>query len=115
MEKYLTERLGVEVFLDVESRTLLSVFIELRNIYVHNRGVVNGLFLSRVPKHSRFSFVNGRRYHVDFDLFVLLANNALATVIRLDELLAKKFGVRRKKLCKWLAAKSDQSRKQEIG
>ena len=49
MSSYFQERLGLELF-DSEDDLKRAVFlIEVRNIIVHNRGIVNRIFKSRVP------------------------------------------------------------------
>lgn len=48
MEKYFDDRLGVRMFDDNRQRELLCLFVEVRNINVHNGGIVNDLFASRV-------------------------------------------------------------------
>jgi hypothetical protein len=53
IEEYIKDILGIDMFKDDKSRDLLIIFLELRNIYVHNRGFVNNLFLTRAKKHSR--------------------------------------------------------------
>lgn len=98
MERYIKERLGNELFENDEERTLFSTFVELRNIYVHNRAIVNQLFISRIQSHQRFQFTLGKQYHVDYDEFATLANNAVKVASRLDQAIAQKFGVRAKRL-----------------
>lgn len=49
LSAYLSERLGFELFPQAEDLERAVRIIESRNLIVHNRGIVNDLFLSRVP------------------------------------------------------------------
>jgi len=49
LSTYLTERLGFDLFPKPESLERAVRIIETRNLIVHNRGIVNELFLSRLP------------------------------------------------------------------
>jgi hypothetical protein len=97
LREFMTDRLGVEMFQSDHEHMLLTVFIELRNIHTHNRGVVNELFLKRVHTntYATFEFVKGRPYHVDFDRFVSLSRNAIEVAIHIDTALANKFKLKR--------------------
>lgn len=106
MEKYLLDRLNVETFQDDKDRQMMNIFVELRNIYVHNRGRVNRIFLARAPAHDDFKFVLGQRYHVDFENFRRLSATCLKTAERLDRLIAEKFKVQRKRYSTWSAIKA---------
>lgn len=106
MERFLSDRLGVDAFKNDESRDLLGIFVEVRNIYIHNRGIVNRLFLSRVIKHFHFEFVEDERFHVDFDDFSILANNSIKVAVDIDERLAKKFRLQRFRYGTWLKKKN---------
>ena len=52
---FLLGRTGIGLWASDEERSLLSVSVELRNIYTHNRGVVNEMFV-RKTKGSVHSF-----------------------------------------------------------
>lgn len=58
MQEFLRDRLGVKMFRAVEQEQLLTIFVELRNIHTHNRGIVNRLFLNRthLARHGEFDF-----------------------------------------------------------
>ena len=101
LEKYIEEHLGVEIFENDDGRILMQIFIEVRNILVHNRGLVNRVFLNRVNDHSEFDFKEGEKSHLIFDKLVKLSNVCTQTALRLDEQIAKKFGIRRKRLSTW--------------
>jgi hypothetical protein len=97
MQEYLSDRLGVKMFAHESQQALLTIFIELRNIHTHNRGIVNQLFLNRIGKgHPNFKFKEGVLYHVDLETFILLSRNAISVALHLDEALSKKFRLKRK-------------------
>ena len=96
MRDFISERLGVEMIAADEQRALLTIFVELRNIHTHNRGVVNQLFLNRIGAgHPKFSFKMGHAYHVNFEEFVLLSRNTIEVALKLDDMLATKFKLKR--------------------
>ena len=94
---YLMQRLGVPLVTSKEESALLNVGIELRNISTHNRGIVNDLFLRRLPEVPHgYNFTKGKRFHAGYDELAPLANNMCAIAKRLDDLCATKFGLQRK-------------------
>jgi hypothetical protein len=98
IQKFIAERLGIDMGLTEEERGLLTILVELRNIHTHNRGIVNRLFLNRIGHgHANFSFVLGKVYSIDFDEFIVLSRNAINIAQRLDEGLAVKFRIKRAK------------------
>lgn len=103
MDEFMSERLGIEAATSDVQRNLVNILVEIRNIHTHNRGVVNSIFLSRVRDHMHFDFVNGKFFHVDYDEFVLLSTNAIEVALLIDEAIAKKFGLRRKRYGSWKA------------
>jgi hypothetical protein len=78
------------------ARVLLTAFVEIRNVNVHNGGIVNELFLSKVGKIDGFEFARGRQFHVDMDKLILLSDNAIRTALGIDQAVATKFGLQRK-------------------
>jgi hypothetical protein len=105
MEEFMFERLGLARSITDEQRALASIFVEIRNIYTHNRGVVNGIFLARVERHMGFEFVDGKYFHTDFDTFERLSGNCLEVAYAIDETVAKKFGLKRKRYGAWRGRK----------
>jgi hypothetical protein len=97
MQEFISDRLGIAIFNSEKERLLLTIFLELRNIHVHNRGVINRLFLNRVGTStvSDFSFRLGEKYYVDMDEFVVLSKNSIHVAKNLDEGMAKKFKLNR--------------------
>lgn len=101
MTRYFSDRLGIVLTeLDAE-RDLLSLFIEIRNIHVHNRGIVNDTFLQRTSMSTRPKV--GSIYHVDFEEFVGLNNNLFRLALKLDEQLRTKFSLKARKFRTWTA------------
>jgi hypothetical protein len=102
MEPYFRDKLGIEMFGKDRSRILLTTFVEIRNINIHNRGYINDLFLSKVGKVDGFNFAKGKYFHVDMDMLKLLSDNAIETALELDHAVATKFGLQRKSHERWL-------------
>jgi hypothetical protein len=49
LSAYLSQHLGFDLFVGAESLDHAILLVESRNIIVHNRGIVNEIFRSRVP------------------------------------------------------------------
>lgn len=101
VESFINDSMGVTIFPDEEDRTLMQVFVEVRNIQVHNRGIVNRVFLSRVPHHPKFQFIEGERAHMDFDMLLALSRVCVRSAIDLDTKICEKFGIKRKRYSIW--------------
>lgn len=98
IEDFLEERTGLSLAVDNDQRSTLKIAIELRNIYTHNRGVVNELFLKRISKvKHEFQFYEGKRFHADLDALAILANDIFEVAKSFDERVARKFRMKRKK------------------
>ena len=106
IERFISDSLVVNLFNEDESRNIMKIFIETRNIHVHNRGFVNRIFLSRVERHRDFEFVEGKRAHLNFDNLVRLSKVCIETSVRLDEQISKKFGIERKRYGTWKKKKA---------
>lgn len=106
MEEFMFDRLGLAGSITDEQRALAAIFVEIRNIYTHNRGIVNGIFLARVKEHMEFKFVDGKYFHADFDTFSKLSGNCLEVAYAIDEAVAKKFGLKRKRYSVWRGDKN---------
>lgn len=102
IEKFIDDSMGLTIFPDDEARKLMQIFVEVRNIHVHNRGVVNRVFLNRATQHEKFKFVEGKRAHLDFDELVSLTRVCVQTAIDLDANVCKKFRISRKRYSTWL-------------
>lgn len=90
MEKYFDDRLGVRMFDDNRQRELLRLFVEVRNINVHNGGIVT-LFASRVGTVEGFSYSKGKTFHVDMDALITLSENAIRVAMHIDSTVSAKF------------------------
>lgn len=101
LEKFFNDRLGVQMFESGDERELLRLFIEARNINVHNGGIVNDIFLSRAGSVDGFEYERGKRFHIDFDALVALAGNAMKVAMHIDAAVAAKFRIQRKADLKW--------------
>lgn len=101
MEKYFDDRLGVRMFPDNRQRDLLRLFVEARNINVHNGGIVNDIFLSRVGTVDGFSYTKGKTFHVNLDALVTLSENAMHVAMHIDATVGAKFGLLRKAHRSW--------------
>ncbi|RMC37429.1 hypothetical protein [Paracoccus alkanivorans] len=109
VERFINESMGVAMFPDDHARELTQIFVEVRNIQVHNRGVVNKIFLGRVTQHQRFQFIEGKRAHLDFDDLVDLTRVCVQTAIDLDTKICKKFGIKRKRYSTWRKNATEQN------
>lgn len=105
MEKYFDERLGIKMFNNNEERSLLKLFIEARNINVHNGAIVNEIFASRVGKVDEFPYKIGNLFHVDLNDLVKLSSNAMKVAIEIDGSVSTKFKLRCKTHKAWQAAR----------
>jgi hypothetical protein len=105
MEKYFDDRLGVQMFHDDRQRNLLRLFVEVRNINVHNGGIVNDLFASRVGTVEGFLYTKSKAFHVDMDALVTLSENAMRVALHIDSIVGAKFGLQRKAHRNWQESK----------
>jgi hypothetical protein len=105
MEKYFDDRLGVQMFHDDRQRDLLRLFVEVRNINVHNGGIVNDLFTSRVGTVGGFPYTKSKTFHVDMDALITLSENAMRGALHIDSVVGAKFGLQRKAHRNWQESK----------
>lgn len=101
MEKYFDDRMGVRMFGNNAERDMLRLFVEARNINVHNGGIVNEIFASRVGKVERFNYAVGKAFHIDLDDLSILSANAMKVAIGIDRAVGLKFKLRRRSLKAW--------------
>lgn len=96
VEKFIRERTNVELFADEAERVLLTVAIEMRNVYTHNRGEVSGVTMKRLSRfdHS-LSLRRGQRLDATIAELFELVDNLAAIARRLDASFAAKFRIRR--------------------
>lgn len=110
MENYFDDRLGVKMFKDNEERELLKLFIEARNINVHNGGIVNEIFANRVGKVDGFPYKIGKLFAVDLDDLARLSSNAMKVAVEIDGAVSTKFRLRCKTHKAWQAAGKDRTK-----
>ena len=108
MEKYFDDRLGVRMFDDDRQRELLRLFVEVRNINVHNGGIVNDLFASRVGTVEGFPYTNRKKLHIDMDSLVTLSGNAMRVAMHIDAAVSSKFALQRKTHRNWKASRKNK-------
>jgi hypothetical protein len=101
MERYFDDRMGVRLFEDSRQRDLLLFFFEVRNINVHNGGVVNDIFSSRVGSIPEFPYAKGEALHIDMDALITLSENAMRVAMHIDSAVGLKFGLQRKAHRNW--------------
>ncbi|WP_316980213.1 hypothetical protein [Shumkonia mesophila] len=100
--KFINSRTGIQLVNSDEEKLFLNFSIELRNIYTHNRGIVNDIFIRRLGDiPGKFKYERGKRFHADFDTIAELANNLYTIASRLDENVSEKFKFKRKKYKTW--------------
>lgn len=102
LEQFFIERTGIELFIDDNTRSNTIILNELRNICTHNRGIVNDLFIKRVGKlnHS-YTFETGKRFHIDYDCLVRIANCMRSNALRLDCEVSTKFRTKAMRYSSW--------------
>ena len=101
IERFIRGSMGVEMFQNDDARELMKIFVEVRNVHVHNRGFVNRVFLGRAKQHDKFRFVEGTRAHLDFNELVILTRVCVQTAIDLDTKICTKFNIKRKRYSTW--------------
>lgn len=94
---YIKRHLGISLFADAEREAWVKLAIEVRNINVHNGGVVNAIFLDRVKDRRSEDFVLGKRHHTDWNLYTSFTANLVKTACEFDDAITKKFKLVRKK------------------
>jgi hypothetical protein len=87
---FLAKRIGFELFPDRDRMATAVKFIELRNLIVHNRGVVNRLFASKLPEYAPYL---GTPLRVSMVQVAQHQSFLLAAVTDIDERASNKFGL----------------------
>lgn len=114
MEKYFDDRLSVQMFATDRQRELLRLFVEARNINVHNGGIANDVFESRVGAVSGYAYSKGKLFYLDFDALVNLSENAMEVAKRIDSVVGTKFKLQRKAHDRWCGvSKKKRTKKKE--
>lgn len=92
LSKYLEEKLGFPLFKKAQQLQRAFQIVELRNLIVHNRGVVNRTFLSKV---EGFSAGLGKTLVFDLDTVLSAVHFLGRSVADIDLRAGKKFGLPR--------------------
>lgn len=104
MGDFLLSRTGLSLWSNQAEKALLNAAVEIRNIYTHNRGIVNDTTMRRMSKDELpFEFVINKRFHADFENITLIANNLFQIAFRLDNAASEKFGLERFEMQHWKA------------
>jgi hypothetical protein len=101
MERYFSDRLGVQMFEDDNERKLLRFFIEIRNINVHNGSIANEIFASRVGIVEGFPYSRGKKLHIDLDQLIRLSENAMKVALHIDRAIGSKFRLKLQRYIRW--------------
>lgn len=110
IEKFLERRTGDVLVNDKNNKHIVSLAIALRNLYTHNRGIVDSVFLDRTKLVKlKKPPVLGKRLHADFDLIVEISNALFDSGCALDKTLSSKFKIRTKRYETWLKNKKKGS------
>lgn len=110
LEKYFNERLGIAMFKDDQERKLLRLFIESRNINVHNGGIVNEVFSRRIGNVDKFPYKSGKVFHLDLDDLAMLSDNAMRVALEIDGAVGAKFSLRCRSYKDWRAKRDTEAK-----
>ena len=102
IEKFITDRLGITLFADDEERNRVVFLTELRNIQVHNRGIVNDTFLRRMKDKPIYGAEKGLVYYLGFAKFADFGDVLFGVVERFDTAVAEKFTLTTKSGVEWV-------------
>lgn len=108
---FFEQKLGITIIDegDLETRRQIGFGIELRNIYTHNRGIVNETFLKRVGEDSNhFGAKEGERFNSDLDFLAGMMNTMFDTAKDLDKKTASKYRLRTKRFATWDSARRNR-------
>ncbi|MCG7504767.1 hypothetical protein [Mesorhizobium retamae] len=100
IEKFISDSLGVDMFVEKDDKDYMKQFIETRNIYVHNRGIADRVFVEKM-KYINKTYTVGKRISFDYEKLALLSNVCAKTANNIDEKISLKFGIERKKRSTW--------------
>lgn len=90
LNEYLRSRMGFPIAVNEKSVLIATRLIESRNVIVHNRGIVNKLFLRRVPAYK-----GGLGSTIDLHPITTLMEIGILVgfAVTTDERAAKKFKI----------------------
>ncbi len=92
LQDYLDRKLGFQLFTDHDQLREAVSFIEFRNLIVHNRGVVNTLFASRLPDYQEQI---GQPLRIESELVLLALTSFARSVTDIDNRAAEKWALDR--------------------
>jgi hypothetical protein len=90
IEKYFDDRLGIKLFEDDEDKYFFSMFVEQRNLIVHNRGRITKEFLK---KFKDFEALPGEYFLIRFNDLLELNTGLNNFLAYLDSNLASKYNL----------------------
>lgn len=99
---FLKSRTKISISESQEKFDLLNYTIEIRNLYTHNRGIVNHIFQRKISSKIKNKKIKiGDYIHTDLDNIIELTNNMYLIFSELDDSLSKKFKIKRKLHSTW--------------
>lgn len=109
IEEFFDKRLNIPITEESELRDWLSFAIELRNIYTHNRGIVNHVFVKRIRgRNVPLHYEIGKRCHANYEDIIQMTNRMFLIAERLDQVCAAKYKIKRKRYGTWSKPKLNE-------
>jgi hypothetical protein len=94
LAEYLQDQIGFVLFDSSENSDRAKYLIEVRNLLVHNRGIVNQIFLSRLRSYSRHELGNlGEPVSLDSDFIFDAAEMLIKSAFDIDARAAAKWNL----------------------
>jgi hypothetical protein len=93
LSKYLEDRIGLELFTRQDDLERARYLVELRNLIVHNRGIVNQSFLSRLSHSNQKLGKVGEPIDLNVDVVFDGCDFLVADAFDIDGRAAAKFGL----------------------
>ncbi|TPL84066.1 hypothetical protein FJ950_17890 [Mesorhizobium sp. B2-3-14] len=110
IERFIAESLGIPMFNSDDERIKMKVLIESRNVLVHNRGIINSLFLKRIDKATAEEFRGRSTVYMGLDQLLIYTGISAKTAVGLDEKIARKFRLETKALSEWRREKDEKNK-----
>ena len=93
LRDYVSERLGFELFQDATRLRSAIQLVETRNLIVHNRGVVNRIFLDRVQDVEASELTLGATIELSVSRFAREVGTLVGSVFDIDARAIAKWGL----------------------
>ncbi|NIY75140.1 hypothetical protein HED22_05740 [Thalassospira sp. HF15] len=107
IDNFIMSRIGFSILEDENAKNIISYSVNLRNLYTHNRGIVDNIFKRKMKGNNLYSPCDvGDLYEVDYDDLVVIANNYYNICQELDLFVSEKFGLKRKRFSTWAKSKT---------